>query len=99
MKKIINLILLLLFCNIIKLGAQTYAIPPNGQTTINGVNISSSSVGFVDQWPVVYASLLCYQSESKFILLGYNSFSPNSIVNMPLDLALKFNQPLKNYEI
>ena len=46
-----------------------------------------------------FASLLCYQSESKFILLGYNSFSPNSIVNMPLDLALKFNQPLKNYEI
>ena len=57
MKKIINLILLLLFCNIIKLGAQTYAIPPNSQTTINGVNISSSLVGFVNQWS---AALLHY---------------------------------------
>ncbi len=96
MKKIINLILLLLFCNIIKLGAQTYAIPPNGQTTINGVNISSSSVGFVDQWPVAYASLPCYQLGAKSIRVGYNASNANGVADAPWVVTLKFDRPVNN---
>ncbi|WP_332452619.1 thrombospondin type 3 repeat-containing protein [Chryseobacterium aquaticum] len=78
---------------------KTSNIPPNGSMTVNGINITSSSTGFVSSYGMDYqvcgtTSSLYVNAESLFV--GFGASTANS---RPWQTTLTFSKPVNNIVI
>lgn len=78
---------------------KTSNIPPNGSMTVNGINVTSSSTGFVSSYGMDYqvcgtTSSLYVNAESLFV--GSGASTANS---RPWQTTLTFSKPVNNIVI